>query len=434
MADLAFALFLANAASAVLVAAVCFARGAGYVTFPFLASCTFLGWYLPQAWVLLDDPSLGSGSLARLLAMSLLCFWAMVLGWTVGLGTRWRRPLPLFLPEPRLVPPVALITALAWTMTVLIEMQPAAQRAASQWSGPLTILHFFASVGVVSLMLSTALVLQRRSAATLTLFVLNAALYLPDILVYFRRADVFEFVLALLLGLVFVRGAIVPRAILAAAAVAGFLFVHGVGELRALGGGYRLTEAGQLAPRLPRQAEIAAIDWAGALDHGARRDISEVRNAAVFLDTVELTASLSLGAQFWNRLVLSYVPGQIVGWEAKRGLLIGTDLTTLAAAHLGHRRQTGTTWTGFVDPYRDFWYFGAAVFWATGFAMGRAMRLAARGSVTAYALYGSTLSLALHAITHFGYYLFSQSLLIVLAVLFVRGWLRSAPAQRRAVA
>jgi len=183
MADLTFLLLVLNSASAAFVLLREFLRRGGYVTLPFLTSLLFLIWYLPQAWALLDFPGVDPSSLVRLFFMSLLCFWALVIGWRKGLGS-WRRPMPLDLPVHRLRVPVYVITVVALTMRLLIEMQPPEVRAMGQWTGIITIIHFFASVSVVSMALSTAMVLKSRDLATVAVFLLNLSIYLPLILIY----------------------------------------------------------------------------------------------------------------------------------------------------------------------------------------------------------------------------------------------------------
>lgn len=430
MADLAFLLLVLNSGSAVAVLLREFIRRGGYVTLPFLTSLMFLIWYLPQAWAILDHPNVDPSSAARLFFMSLLCFWAMVIGWSKGLG-EWRRLTPLELPASRLLVPVYAITLVALSMRVLIEMQPPEVRALGQWTGLITIMAFFASMSVVSMALSTVMVLKSRDPATLGVFGLNLAIYLPLIFIYFRRAEVFELALAIFLGLLFVKAFAVPRVLLILFGVVGFFFINGVGQLRALSGAYTLSVDGTIDARMPTLREVAAIDWLGVADRDETAHRSEVMNAVVGMEAVARHGQFTLGAQFWNRVVFAYVPGTLVGHEFKQSLMIGEDALEIAREQMFFERHTGTTATGFVQPYHDFWFLGCMVWWLTGHVMGLFMRHALNGSLVAFAAYASLIGSAVHVTTHFGYYLFSQSLLILLAILFVRVWLRrSRPGTR----
>lgn len=422
MADLAFLLLLLNTASAVFIICREFLRRGGYLTLPFLTSLIFLTWYLPQAWSLLGYPTVAPESLVRLFFMSLLCFWAMVLGWYRGLG-RWRRPVQMDLPMLRLLLPVYAITLFAMAMRTLIEMQPPEVRASGQWTGVITIISFFASVSVVSMALSTAMILKKRNLETLVLFSLNLTIYLPLIFIYFRRADTFEFGLAVLLGIFFVNGRTIPRAALIVLAMIGFFFINAVGELRTLGGGYQIGDSGNIETRLPTLSEIVRIDWLASVDRSNSIHLSETMNAVVGMEAVAQHGPFTFGAQFWNRMVHSYIPGQFIGHDFKRWLMLGDNALQVARREMFFEVHTGTTSTGFLDVYQDFWFFGFVVWWLTGYVMGRIMHHALRGRLIAYALYAATISNAVHVTTHFGYYLFAQSVLIVMAILFVRFWL-----------
>lgn len=430
MADLAFLLLVLNSVSAGFVLAREFLRRGGYVTLPFLTSLLFLIWYLPQAWAILDFPGVEPSSLARLFFMSLLCFWAMMIGWWNALR-KWRRPRALDLPVSQLLVPVYVITLVALAMRFLIEIQPPEVRVSGQWTGIITIIHFFASVSVVSMALSTAMVLKSRDKATISVFLLNLSIYLPLIFIYFRRADTFEFGIAILLGLLFVRDHVVSRSLMLSLAILSFFFVNGVGQLRALSGAYELSAAGTIETRLPTLREVAEIDWFAVVDERDRTQNSEVMNAVLGMDAVVGYGQFTLGAQYWNKMVLSYLPGQFIGRDFKQSFIIGGNASEIVREQMLFERQTGTTSTGFLAPYHDFWFFGCLVWWLTGYVMGLVMRHALSGSLIAFALYAATITNAAHVTTHFGYYLFSHSVLILLAILFVRFCLRRTRRQIR---
>jgi hypothetical protein len=252
--------------------------------------------------------------------------------------------------------------------------------------------------------------------------VANVALYAGPILIYFRRSGTCEFVLAILLclffvrGKIFVRGKTPPRAVIAAGLVIAFAFINGVGHLRALSGGYALSETGKIETRIPTLDEISEIDWFDVETFEASKYRSETHNAAVYMAVTDETGSLSLGAEIWNLLVQAYVPGQIVGFEFKHSLMIGDNLTKLALKYGGYETYTGTTSTGFAQPYRDFWFFGAAVFFLVTQFMGRHFTRAHAGSLKSLCLYAVLLPLSLLSITHYGYYVLINAPLPAFAI------------------
>ena len=75
-------LYLVIAATAAVLVGGLIKRG-GYLEYPFLAAAVYAGWFLPQVIALRMDPRLDS---TMVLAMSLLCLGAIVLGWRIAYG------------------------------------------------------------------------------------------------------------------------------------------------------------------------------------------------------------------------------------------------------------------------------------------------------------------------------------------------------------
>lgn len=405
-------LYLVIIATAAVLARGLIKRG-GYLEYPFLAAAVYAGWFLPQAIALRMDPRL---DLTMVLAMSLLCLGAIVLGWRLGTEKQLSRP-PIGLLVDRMIWPVVGLTAFATGMQILIELQPAEARAATRWTGILTILAFFGQVGVVSLSFSFLLFLRSKSTATIALLGWNLALYAPSVLLTFRRSETGEFLLAAVLALFFVRRVTVPRTLILAGLVLGFVFIHAVGHLRALSGGYQLDDSGQITTKIPTLEELAGIDFFAATPLGENNIAYEVRNAINYMSAIEKSGDLTLGAEFWNRLVFAYVPGQLVGYEFKSSLMIGHSLSDLALNEAGYETHIGSTHTGFADSYRDFWFFGAIIFLFTSYYMARTYSLGRRGDVFSQALYMSCIMIALHAITHSSYYYFLNLPILLAAAL-----------------
>jgi hypothetical protein len=139
----------------------------------------------------------------------------------------------------------------------------------------------------------------------------------------------------------------------------------------------------------------------------------------MYMAVTDARGTYTLGAGLYNLLVNAYVPGQIVGFEFKRGLITSADQSQIAFENTGYETITGMTSTGFTDTYRDFWFFGAGVFFLTAFLMRRMFSGAQAGSLFSFGLYASTLSLTILAITHYGYYLFVNSPLFILTLWLV---------------
>jgi hypothetical protein len=324
---------------------------------------------------------------------------------------------PIAIPIAAFVWPVSALTLFTVTVDVLIHLQPEDIRG-GVWSGPITILAFFRNVGKVPLAASLLMVLCRPTKVTFLLAAINVGLEMPALFLLFRRANIVATSAAVVLALWFVRRKALPRPAIVAAALASFLFVHAVGQLRALSGGGHANAEGRIETRLPTLEELSQVEWLSnnPLYEG---DSYEVANAATFM-AVASDGYPTLGAQLWNKLVLAYVPGQLIGSDNKASLIIGTDLEERAFSEVSYEWRPGTTPTGFVDAFQDFWYFGAMIFFLLAFILGYHFRLSLAGEPLHAIMYMSTVGLGLHSITHFSYYYFVYTPLLLAAVLFIR--------------
>ncbi|BBF93875.1 hypothetical protein [Blastochloris tepida] len=407
-------LFWANCLLAGVMLADGLQRREGYMEVPFLSAAMYVVWFLPQAAALLDDSTLPEWGLARVLAMSLLCLGAIWLGWRKGIIGAPKRVQLLEVPVAGLVWPTLVLTLFAAVLHILIGSQPDEVRVGRVWTGPITIMAFFSSVGSISLVLSLAMVLRRATIATVAIFAINLMIYAPEVLIYFRRASTFQLVFGCLIALYFVRGWTISRRGLVVAACLGFFFINGVGHLRALGGGYALNASGKLETRIPTLQEIMDIDWLSVADGFEKsRSISETRNAVVFMDVIAEAGSFTLGGEFFNSILRNYIPGQIVGFDVKSNMKVGADLEEISLAYAGYEKQIGSTTTGFTHPYRDWWYLGGAAFWIQAYFMGKFWKFARSGNIKYYAAYAATLGMSIHSLTHFGYYWFVKNIFII---------------------
>lgn len=414
-------IFLFGVCSALicLLVLIGLSKRGGYLELPFLIALTVGGWFMPQAFALLNDRSLPHGAIERVVAMATLSLICLSVGWAWGLRPRKhdaaRAEKSLEAHPERWAAPLIFLTMANLGVHALLELQPAAARAATQPSGPITILYFLARIGLVPLALSFVLWLRWKRKQFLAFFLVNLSAYALALLVYFRRQETFEVAMVLLGALWFVRRTTVPRVLLLAAATVAFFFVQGVGHLRDIGGGYRLSDAGTIERRIPSWQEIAEIDWGGIVREGAALPQTEARNGAILMEAVPRTG-YGFGAEFWNEMIIAYVPGQIIGVDAKQALLIGQDIHERTWAEAGYAPISGMTDTGFFQPYQDFSFVGAAVFGLFAYLLGSMFRRAMNGDTAAQATYLATVVAALMTITHSGYYWFVNSPLSLLAI------------------
>lgn len=427
-------LLLINIAATLIIFAEGLTRRLGFFSYPFLVSCIYLTWFLPQAYAL-QGAYMDTYGFRILLWFSLLSLVGTRVGWeyrgkmVLAHGARGQQRTTELMSR-RVLVAVLLVTLFAISMRLLIELRPASERAMSQWSGPLTILSFFASVSVVSLSASVYLFLLKKSAASIFLLCLNLGIYFPSLFIAFRRADIAEAAIAFLFGLYATRRVRVPKAVLLVGIVAGFFVLHGIGELRSLGGAYRATQNGEIERRLPTLSEIAEIDWTAAVRDSGSPEISETRNAIEFIEATRFEQPY-LGASLWNRLVFQYVPGQFVGYEFKESLFIGQSIEQISREKLGFTKHPGSTETGFVDLYRDFGLAGFIFFIFQSIILKRYFNSFINGNFVGYLVYTSVMVSALHSFTHFGYYMIVNSLIYIFAILIIHYFSKKTAKRRK---
>ena len=130
--------------------------------------------------------------------------------------------------------------------------------------------------------------------------------------------------------------------------------------------------------------------------------------------------------RFWDLLIFGYIPGQLVGFDFKKSLMTGTDLNSLAL-DVGHYQSLiGTTATGFPQPYHDFWFFGAFVFFFLGRFMGMHFLSAHFGSIKSLCIYAALLPMTFENVTHYGYFVLINSPLLLFSIWFTFRFAKTA--------
>jgi hypothetical protein len=423
-------LLLLNWALSVVVFAHGLAKRSGYLEYPFLASVVYIGWYLPQASALASgfDPS--RVRLDTLLLMSLASLIAIISGWHLAIGNSARSTrAPAALTASRLIAPAIALTCAAFVIRILILVQPDSARV-SQWSGLLSVLSLLSACGTVALGFSTVLIFLQRNSKTVTIFVLNIALYLPNIVYFVRRAEMSELFLIVGGSALFMRRIVVPKLMILVCVVCATMIVQATAQLRGLTGGYTLDTEGKLATKLLTVDDLASVDWTRMPSEREVAVDSEVHNAAIAMQIVDANGYLGLGTEFWNRLVHLYIPGQIIGGENKQAIMIDSALESPALLEEGAATRLGATFTGFVSPYADFSLVGALAFFLTAYALGRFYMLGMARNYLGAVLYVTTITIAMHSITHNGYYFFTSGVPVFAVVVAAMKYAASSGGRR----
>jgi hypothetical protein len=302
--------------------------------------------------------------------------------------------------------PLIALTLFGYLIQLGLFSMPSEQLMQRTPTGTAAILKFFGQLKNVSMALSALMYFRFRSRAFLLLFLANFALFLPGMVLEVKRTQILTvfFVIAAAYWLSIRKE--VPKTLIVLVAPVLLLLALAVGQLRAVSG-VSVDQNNQLVFDLPTVSEILAIDWA-EVARGDDMDPSlatiELRNAIAYKEIIDRKQSFDLGAQFWNRLIQIYVPGSLVGADTKEALKIGTDLYDFDyASDEGYSRLVGSTLTGFLQAYADFWFLGAMIYLGSGFILGRLYRRAHAGMILQQVVYLSITIISLNILTHDSY-------------------------------
>jgi hypothetical protein len=333
-------------------------KPARFFEFPYFMAATFAIFVLPQVISFRSFPgSAPLESIPMVLLMTNLCLASCYFGHLLP-PSRWivrhsNTPVNL----DRLLHVGAVFVFVSFFFTYLITRMTTAETGGTQWSGRVTIYHFFASLASPALSICLIVAIRRRSAMAWILTGLASVIPLYSIIFYGRREGATVFVLTIALTLFYFRRAIPPRLAVIGAIGFAMLAIPATGTFR----GAMSTGGFDAAKQ---------IDIIGNFQRFLNEEsILELRNAAVLIYTTRLYDTYEFGAGYWDELVFRFVPAQIVGAETKASLMLGRtrikDDGEDEGIEIGIRNYTapkGSTVTGMGDSFREFGYFGCLFF------------------------------------------------------------------------
>jgi hypothetical protein len=173
----------------------------------------------------------------------------------------------------------------------------------------------------------------------------------------------------------------------------------------------------EMREELAQRGELGSLEWDDPLKRVLSGKILELRNAAAAIDSVSRTGAYGLGTGYWDAIVFRYVPGQLVGFDVKRGLQFNWNVSIFD--DIGYRVHSGTTTTAIADTFVQFGYVGCLFFFAQGYLFKRIWLRAVRSeSIIAQIAYISLMTPAMVGVTH-GSMWFLQAGLVVGLVLWM---------------
>ena len=381
--------------------------------YPFFMASIFLSFILPQA-ISLVNGSFGTvvnpAIMERLLLYSCMCVAMCYMGYQFKPNSKWLDKLDVPIDERKLFRSgivLLFIGNICFFLLSRIKIQIASN---GNWTGPATILIFFAGVTYIALPIFLINALKRPNFINITLTIIAIVPILDRIIVYGRRQPTIAFFLTIGLSLFLVRGLIPPRWFFVSFVIIAAYMIPLLGQLR--GGFWTLLFSGDWQTILSSsQQGLESVTEEGK--------ILELRNAALMIDAAAQLNKYAYGTGFWDGIVFQFVPGQIVGFDVKQSLQfqLGTlgDLTNL----YGYKIHTGTTPTGIGDSFVEFGYFGCLTFALIGSLFKHLwVSTIYRANIVSAILYISLVDSAMLGITH-GIFRFVQEFIFKAGVVFL---------------
>jgi hypothetical protein len=348
--------FVPFALSCILLLAATIVRPRLIYEYPYFMAAAFTAFVLPQAYALYRDEW---GGIYLRIAL-LMCFLCLACCW---LGYQ-RRPHPALLEKlnipidpARFLQGGIVLVLIGWYFTYKLGTL-SEEESSNMSTGIPTVYQFFGGLVYPGFAICFYCALKRKWIIAWLATVAAAVIPMQAALFYGRREPTVLFLLAVGLGIYFIKGKTPPRWVIITGVAGAMLFIPSTSEYR------------QLAKEHPLKAlrEINFTEqFKEALDPNA---ISELKNATAVIAATEETGDYEFGAGYWNQIVFRFVPAQFLGKDFKNSLMIGgeqRDMSDFVEKVLGFELPVGVTVTGMGDSFNEFGYLGCLFFAALGY-------------------------------------------------------------------
>lgn len=320
--------------------------------FPFFMVSVFLSFVLPQAIAIIKNPGtfVSSTALDRMLFYVCLCVAMCWIGYQFPPNHKWLAKLRIPVDEDKLFKMGIVLLIIGSLCLWIISYIGVQKTDQGMWTGPATILIFFAGVLNIALPLFLLRTLKNPS---LTNIALTSIIILPKlqvIIIYGRRQPTIAFIVTVGLCLFIVKNYIPPRILLLTLIPIAAYIIPTIGNLR--GKFWELAIAGNWDA-------IQSVSKQG-LEGVVEGKILELRNATLVMDYVTQFDQYAYGRQLWNTFIFQYVPAQLLGTEFKQSLQFNNNIDLMS--FYGYQPNFGSTITGMGDSFIDFGFLGCLFF------------------------------------------------------------------------
>lgn len=327
--------------------------------YPFFMGVIFISFLVPQAFALVDNPGrLDQEGLERVLLMSSLCATACWIGYQGQPNFGWLNKLQVNIDKKKLLRAGVFLIFIGCLCNFLIINSPDEVSAKGGWTGSRTIYFFFGQTIYIAFSIFLLETLKRPSIQNI-IFTLLAGWFPLQSLMAGRRQPTMIFVIIVGLSFFLIRRYLPPRWLVILAIFLMTILIPAVGAMR--GGLWNALFSGQWQEVL--------LSSQKAFNTQQKGSILELRNAAFLIDATVRLNLYGLGAGWWDAIIQTLIPGQILGFGFKQSLLFNVlsdnaslDSNSILYDLYGYTWHPGTTATGVGDSFVEFGYLGCLAF------------------------------------------------------------------------
>jgi hypothetical protein len=358
--------------------------------FSVFMAATFAIFILPQMVSLYRAPGAASeDAIEAVFLMSLLCAGACAITSCLPVNESIYRMVVVHLNRNKLFRVGVMFTFVGMVANYL--MGQAAETQDAQWTGPVTIYHFFSMLLIPALAINLQMALTGSGWLAWACSLLAASVPIDAAIFYGRRETTAVLVLIIGLSLFYYKGLKPSRIVFVAVMMFATVAIPATDIYR------HSSPKG----KLPSFQEVNLLNFFESYLNNA--EILELRNAAIVIESTSMMETYKFGTGYWDEIIWRFVPAQVVGEDLKSALMFRMrnqtreDLRTMA----GYWIPQGTTITGVGDSFQQFGYFGALFFLIAGW-VSQTFWIASRreGANVAQLVYMCTAASNMRAVTH----------------------------------
>lgn len=382
-----------------------FLAGKGrYYEFPFWAGIIAGGWFLPQAIAgCAEANSFPDGAYTAGMFFAAICNALICVGFELGKNKQAQSEcwLDADFDMDRLYTAGAVMCVVGFFFQWKLWSLPEEMFQGSQWSGALVKYLFFASVFKMGFVVLWAAYLAKRKVMNpkFLLFIVPCLILLFNAsILHGRRGEMMNLFSFVFVSIWVVRRIAIPKVMLVSAVFGGLMLINSIDIYRIMMSDKDVAVTERLTNAIKAVSEEKKKE-------GPKKMGSEFKNYIYTIALYREYGKYDFGGFHWNELVFNYVPGQLVGREFKKSLMLESGMSAREAGAVllekfGYKKSIGSTISGYADAFGSFSWFGAVKFLLIGYMMGILYRHAMAGRFLGHMLYVYVLGTAMHSISH----------------------------------